>query len=544
MISAYSWLPFLLGQAYLSGGEYVSQSYFDSFGAQKVLHWLVTGRMLDAGRLPVLTALLAVGIVAAIVARKRQALLAVALFVAWLALYFGHGFWGPLADPLPFGDILLFHRFVGGVQLAAILLIGIAADAIWRACSLAPRRWGMVLATLVLGALLVPALRERRSYYADNTTWMEQTADAIDADADARTILATLAEQPPGRTYAGLRDNFGEELNFGVPFRSVRFSDLLTFYQVPSVSAPYQSMPITANLAWHFDDQNAAHYDVFNVRYLVAPGTFKAPPFLRVIKRTPRYTLYGAQTSGYAEFAASIERQAAGPDRRRCSSVVATGCGPRPGGAGVHPLRLPGPERRLSGPVTPGCVDGGMISGERVQAGALDAPSPAVRPATLVLKMTYHPNWRVTVDGRKQPIFMVSPGYIGVELTAGPHLVHAEYDAGYLKYALFTMGAALLAVLVLLRRRMRRWTSGCYGAARRVAEAARTRRLEGRCHSAPGPSEPGRLLLRRACRLGRHHQTVTSVESSVGLSSRRTRHPRKAIQHDHKWHTTVSRVTR
>ncbi len=317
IVTAYFWLPFFLSGPYVGVSPYEQSWHFDSFGARTITSWLVHGKLLDAGRWPVLTVLTATGGVVALAGRTRPGLFAVALFVVWLLLYFGRQIWGPVADHLPFGEILLFHRFIAGVQLAAILLIGLGGEAVWRACRIAPRRWGVGLAAIVLLALLVPAMRERTSFYDQNTTWMQQTADAIDNDRDAATILAELRKQPPGRTFAGLREDFGKQLNFGIPFNSVRFSDVLTFERVPAVSPPYQALSLNSDFAWHFDAQNAAHYDVFNVRYVIAPRSWKAPAFLSTITTTRRYTLYRAPTSGYAEFARSTDRRSGGTDKKQ-----------------------------------------------------------------------------------------------------------------------------------------------------------------------------------------------------------------------------------
>ena len=61
---------------------------------------------------------------------------------------------------------------------------------------------------------------------------------------------------------------------------------------------------------------------------------------------------------------------------------------------------------------------------------------------TLVLKTTYHPGWHVSVDGQPVEAYMVSPSYIGVDLTAGRHQVTAEYRPDPLKLPLLLIGLA------------------------------------------------------------------------------------------------------
>jgi hypothetical protein len=65
-----------------------------------------------------------------------------------------------------------------------------------------------------------------------------------------------------------------------------------------------------------------------------------------------------------------------------------------------------------------------------------------------VLKLTYHPNWHVTVDGQDAETFMVSPSLIGVSLAAGDHFVVAEYRSTPIKTPLFALAVLVLVALV------------------------------------------------------------------------------------------------
>src|SRR5207244_5986603 len=81
VIAAFMGVPFFAQAGYLIVSSYLDRAQYDSFGAPTILGWLVSGDLLDHGRLPVLTALLAVGIVAALVIRTRLLLLTLVLFV-------------------------------------------------------------------------------------------------------------------------------------------------------------------------------------------------------------------------------------------------------------------------------------------------------------------------------------------------------------------------------------------------------------------------------------------------------------------------------
>jgi hypothetical protein len=462
VISSYLWLPWLLSRAYMGAiSPYLERWKYDSYGAGDILPWLVNGDLLDYGRLPVLTVLLALGVSSALLARTRPALMALTLFLVMLGLFFGRPTWGKLADLLPMGRVLHFLRFAGGVHLGAILLIGLGGEWIWRQLIWLPERWRAVAVGVVVLGLIVPALRERQSHYAFNRQLMERTSKALDADEDARTILSALRELPPGRTYAGLRANWGKEMKFG----DLHFYDLLTFNRIVAILPPYQGHSLNADFIFHFDDRNPAHYDLFNVRYVVAPTGLTMATFLRPIKATSKYTLYRAQTSGYARFVAvsGMERINSQSDlflRNRgwfLSPDPAAGRFIRY----TYPAGRDGSEARTDragsqSPGSSGCPGGGRISEERVLPGRIDLRVECQEAATLALKVTYHPNWQVTMDGNRVRPAMVSPSFIGLDVPAGPHIISAEYRSPWHKSALLLLGAFTLIAAIWFRRRFAR----------------------------------------------------------------------------------------
>ncbi|MDP9247038.1 MAG: hypothetical protein M3O95_02965, partial [Candidatus Dormibacteraeota bacterium] len=131
-ITVYQWLPWISTSQFLSASPNLQQYKYDSFGAPAILGWLFTGDLLDHGRLPVLTLLLALGVLAALIYRSRRTLLALVGFVAWLVLYFGRPTLGPLFDLLPIPNGLLLHRFIGSMEVFAIMLVGLGGALVWR----------------------------------------------------------------------------------------------------------------------------------------------------------------------------------------------------------------------------------------------------------------------------------------------------------------------------------------------------------------------------------------------------------------------------
>jgi len=461
--TSYMWLPFFQYAAYVNVSPYLAREKYDSFGAGPILSWLASGDLFDHGRVPVLTLLFAAGVIAAVVTRARLHVLALSLFGFWLVLYFGRPTLGRLVDLLPLHDSLILHRLIGGVDIFAIVLMGVGGAWLWdlvRAPSSRARLIAVGLASLVL---LVPALAERWSYYAQNAEWMRQTRAALDADADARTILAALGRQPPGRVYAGLRStlsgapHWGQSLGFGIPFNSVRFYNLLAHHGLDAVAPPNQSLSLNADLLWEFNDQDLSHYRLFNVDYVIAPRTVAFPPELRPLETTSKYVLYFVPGRGYAEYAAIARREAASTQQELFAREQAW---LRGGDAArwtftrydyrtTAPADVPVP--------IPDCPTG-RIAYERVQPARFEVLARCEAASAIVLKVTYHPNWRVSVDGAEVPTFMASPSYLAFALPAGEHFIVAEYRSTPIKAPLLVVGVLALAGAgaVSQRRRLAR----------------------------------------------------------------------------------------
>jgi hypothetical protein len=454
--TSYMWLPFFMQAAYVNVTPYLDPAKYDSFGAGPILSWLFSGDLFDHGRLPVLSLLLAAGGICAVVTRARLALLAFGLFGLWLILYFGRPTLGPLIDLLPLHDSLFLHRLVGGVDIFAILLMGLGGAWLWDLLRASESRGRLVAVGSASLLLFAPALGERWSYYAQNAEWMRQTQAALDADADARTILAALGRQPQGRVYAGLRSNWGQTLDFGIPFNSVRFYNLLAHYELDAVAPPNQSLSLNADLLWEFNDQDLSHYRLFNVDYVIAPTTVRFPSELRVLATTSKYVLYAAPGRGYAEYAGITHSESASTQQDLLARELAW-----LRGGDVARWTFTRYDYRTAPVDAAPILDctGGRVAYERVQPARFEVLARCDAASAMVLKVTYHPNWRVTVDGAEATTFMVSPSYLAFALPAGEHFIVAEYRSTPIKAPLLVLGAVALAAAVgagPLRRRFAR----------------------------------------------------------------------------------------
>jgi len=450
-VTSWMWLPYVLARGFQNASPYLQPEKYASYGASTVLGWLFSGELTDYGRLPVLAVLLAVGVIAAVRIRASSSAFALVLFMVWLGLFFGRGTLGPLASLLPLQETLLFHRFIGGVHIAAIMLIGVGGSAIFTLLQAERSHARTALAAAAIAILLVPAVKERLDFENLNGLWMRQTKAAIDADTDMATIVGALRDLPAGRVYAGLRSNWGQQLDFAIPFNSVHAYQYLVTERFRMLAPPYGGASLNSDLQFDFNDQIAAQYDLYNVRYVVAPRGLAVPSFLQVLRTTNRYVLYTAPSNGQAEYVALADREQVSTAAKLFPRNRAFVNGSGPVSRTYIRWDFPAPgDRVVSGEVS-GCLSGALRY-ERVQASRFDFISSCPSGATLVVKETYHPNWHATVDGRPVETFMVSPSFIGMTLPAGDHFVTVEYLSTPSKTPLLVFGLLVIAAVVLGRR--------------------------------------------------------------------------------------------
>ena len=139
-------------------------------------------------------------------------------------------------------------------------------------------------------------------------------------------------------------------------------------------------------------------------------------------------------------------------------------------------MRGPGPMkdelRQYAGgpplPVTPTVPGDAPTQRITRQASPGDAPdiiaevAPTV-PSTYVIRESWHPRWKVFVDGAAVPIRRVTPDFMAVDVPAGTHTITARFDRPWWAWASWlcipltiALGALFSGRHALRNRRARR----------------------------------------------------------------------------------------
>ena len=98
----------------------------------------------------------------------------------------------------------------------------------------------------------------------------------------------------------------------------------------------------------------------------------------------------------------------------------------------------------------------GIVLSEEVGNNFFAADVNVKRDSMLMLKATYHPNWRATVDGEETDPVMLMPSVVGIQLPQGEHKVRLEYRPRRLRAVLLGLGLLALPLIAISEK----WGTG------------------------------------------------------------------------------------
>jgi hypothetical protein len=445
-----------------------SSGLVNGYGARLVLGWLVSGQLLDHGRLPVVTVFAALGFGLAWLAwsSDADARALLAAFAVCLLLAFGRTTFGSLMEAIPGSADLFFRRFMMGVQLAALLLAGRGAAWLVTGCVrlLEGRvsRWppGLSPAAILVAAIavLAPAWLQLGAYDRHDGAAIAAQRRADDTEgADVDRLIAVIEGDGGGRTYAGMPSNWGQDFTVG----TVPVFKYLESRDVDEVGYTLRTASLMADPEYFFDDRDPSDYRLFGIRYLILPARDQPPVRAQLAMRAGPYWLWTINGTGYVQAGQIVGEISANRTNVGARSVRLLRSGLAADGAylGVRYGVDGGGEGRL--PTVRSQSLAGTVSAERADLDDGDAAATVRmrRPGVVVLSASYDPGWTATVNGRRQPTRMVAPALVAVDVPAGTDHVVFRFH-GYGDYpellALSGLTLAMVAVTPLCVRRVSR----------------------------------------------------------------------------------------
>lgn len=495
LVTAYFLVPFLLDSPYMNRSVWEERGKYEAYGYQWTLRALVRGDLFDFGRFPSLTLLVGLGLLVCLWHwREERYRIPVALSILWLLLYFGRPTWGVLLDLLPLTGDLHLHRLIAGVHLGGIMLMGLGLALPWQWALSRRKAQHLAIAAFLTTALLYPVYKERNLFLGENARWMVESQAAYDEEAqDIDALIETLQQLPPGRVYAGRGGNWGKEYKVG----AVPVYALLNTAGLDTLGYLYHALSLNADIQVHFDESRPEQYNLFNVRYVVAPTDRTFTEFVQPIGDFGRHRLYQVATSGYFDLVGSDAAFIGSKiDFYSAASHWLESDLPR---AKQHPALffegVPGDYERLFPlsqareviPLASFPLESprGRGNSEAVESNAYETEIDVERESYLMLKASYHPNWRASVDGVEADTVMLMPSYVGVKVAPGIHHVRLEYGPRSWRRILWIAGLLVLPLIALAewrREELRRWNRSIplYRALSPIKSATFQRSLWGR----------------------------------------------------------------
>ena len=317
---AASWVigPLIADRNYAATNEILHGTpLINGYGAGRVLSWLVTGQLLDAGRLPVVTVLTAIGVALALARWRRDEMgrALVVVFVGCLVLSFGRTTFGALIDVVPGHGDVFFRRFMMGAQLAALFLAGIGlawcARLAWSGLHRFLVRWayrlpswlsvrvassiGVVVAGI---ALLSPAWTQLLTVDRDNAKAIgaQRAYDRI-LGGQLDPLIAIIKRDGGGRVYAGMPSNWGQSFRVG----DVPVFKYLESRDVDEVGYTLRTASLMTDPEFYFDERNPSDYRLFGIRYLILPPAHPPPVPAQLILCTGSYCLWTLPSDCYVQ---------------------------------------------------------------------------------------------------------------------------------------------------------------------------------------------------------------------------------------------------
>ena len=455
----------------------------NGYGAGRVLGWLVSGELLDHGRLPVLTVFAAIGLALAC-ARCRtdhnaRALLVV--FAVCLVLSSGRTTFGVLVDLIAGGGDIFFRRFMMGIQLAALLLAGTAAAwcgaTVWNALDRAAVRRGLTwpsaitrnqLARTMIGfaaavVVLAPAWLQLDAYDHHNSAAIDaqRRADAAQG-AQLDRLIALIEADGGGRVYAGMPSNWGMEFTVG----AVPVFKYLESRDVDEVGYTLRTASLMTDPEYFFDERDPGDYRLFAIRYLILPAGYLPPVQARLVRRAGQYSLWTVGTGGYVHVGSIVGALAA--DRTNIGARSIPLLHSRLAQYGDY-LRVTfgrsgGTDQPAPAGFRPASAGNVIAETDDLDQGEVSTTVRMRQPGVVVLSASFDPGWTAIVDGRARPTQMVAPALVATTVPAGIHRIIFRYR-GFRGYPLlFALSGLTLAALLIAQTARQRRESATAGA--------------------------------------------------------------------------------
>ena len=473
---SYFIFPFFLTSQYRNFSLWDPIWKFNSWGLNQIIIWLANGDLFDFNRFPFLTIFVIGGVLWGLVSGNKFHRYLVTIFGLYFILFLGRDILGPLVYLIPGMSEYHLHRVIVMVQFVGLLL---ASGWLFNLLKLLTKRKNLILIALVIGLGFYSIYLIEKpiiNYVKDNDVWITRSnLDYQKNINDYQVITNKLKELPPARVYAGRPGNWGRNFKIG----DTQIYMALSSDGFPIIGFLPQSWSPNSDAEQFFDEENPKHYDLYNVGYLVLPTDKKPPQFVELIIKKGRFSLYEVKSEGWFTLGkSSLEVMT---EKTNLVNIVHLWFYSPMFENKNYPVIALNDEKftfvnqtiKMYGqnsfneniPIwRENPMFGNQEKFEQKLVNKIEKYLPQsygvifridgkCNNCVVVLKQTFHPNWEIAVNGKKQKTFPVFPFFIGVQLNGpGDYQITASYKPSGLKVFLLILSILVFIVVWLNKK--------------------------------------------------------------------------------------------
>ena len=307
-------------------------------------------------------------------------------------------------------------------------------------------------------------------------------ADYKKIEPDVSELLSVVSYQlsvNPGRVFAGRGGSWGKDFRVA----ETPYFMFLSTHGIPTVLWMPETWSPSSDTEQFFSENQPKDYVLFNIRYVVAPPNQQPQSFWSLRKESPTWKLYEVETEGY--ISTGVRPAIVSSSKENFINLVhlwiqsdyhKQGLYPQLTFDKDYPKNYGLPNFRMLDEVTYKVPDGSThnlfsevpsyalpaVSYELPKILSQESDSDMIfkakvevkedcKECIVILKQTFHPSWKATIDGKAVNPFTVFPFFTAVKLeSAGTHEVVFSYKPSGIKIALLIVSVISLGALFTL----------------------------------------------------------------------------------------------
>ncbi len=370
---------------------------------------LINGDLLDAGRFPLFTLLMWLGLFSSW--RKRDLPFLRVWVICWVLgvlLLSGRHTFGPLLDILPGIYYVHLERAAILIEISSVFLA--SAGTYWLV-TLFPRQQisGTLLAVAIVSYLCIAPLRD---YRENRRSVLAQSKSNLTID----TELLSVAQQQPG--YFWSRYLNGESAKQRMSVGEIPYCYVASHFNLAQLVRRTHTMTFPSQMVYFFDYKNPAHYSIFNIATVGEKDSATLDlAFLRPLYRGNGLTLWATPSLGWFELVGIALSQII-PQSSSYVNAIDQWLTANPS-ADSYAAIVPEAIARAFASAVPKAiskrVEGKVLSQGATDLNTFSAKIQTSEAGTAVFKAAYHPGWRIEENGKR-----VTPTWVGLGFMAFP----------------------------------------------------------------------------------------------------------------------------